>query len=433
MKAGYPLQQLEPGVHPRNAWFTAGVMVASIALVSFIPLLRQVFALRHPWIIVFAAVLAASVSTLAWLWLRKGGETWPLMLTLVDTPLYSLVPILIALWSHPFGAGIAIGLHALMALYWGRIAARAWPFFAVVVLPPLLLIPKLLETTWRALEAGLALSLFIVTTVMEASIQRQVEEQRRSETMAAVAEAVRGAHQSAEAAAYAEAGMQVHELRNLLTEPTMCAGLLVEPSAELGDAEREDVQKITDGLADVRNFLIGMIERLSAASAVSSCRLEDVVERMQQRLKRSKSLQPVLRGDFTGPELLGKPNVLADCLVNLVRNAQEAGAQTVTIDLFEEVESVTLRVADNGPGIPPQIVDRLFQPGVTHGKAGGTGYALHIMKVTLETIGGSIELVSPQPVQGALFDLRLPLRGNRRRLESEENERSSDDISDNSG
>ncbi|HKW31260.1 MAG TPA: HAMP domain-containing sensor histidine kinase, partial [Verrucomicrobiae bacterium] len=72
-------------------------------------------------------------------------------------------------------------------------------------------------------------------------------------------------------------------------------------------------------------------------------------------------------------------------------------------------EEVTTEVEDTGPGIAPEIADRLFQPFTTHGKPHGTGLGLSICKKTVEDHGGRIE-ARRDPGHGAIFSFTLPIR-----------------------
>jgi signal transduction histidine kinase len=98
--------------------------------------------------------------------------------------------------------------------------------------------------------------------------------------------------------------------------------------------------------------------------------------------------------------------------VNLVANATEAihseGVLTLRFQL-EEHEIIT-ELADNGPGIAPEMADKLFQPFVTHGKAHGSGLGLSICKKIIEDHGGRIWAANG-PEGGAVFSFALPLAG----------------------
>ncbi|MFC3711116.1 PAS domain S-box protein [Sphingoaurantiacus capsulatus] len=102
-------------------------------------------------------------------------------------------------------------------------------------------------------------------------------------------------------------------------------------------------------------------------------------------------------------------------LVNLLRNAIDALVQMPTLSqrslrvatrLVDEGESVEIEVRDNGPGIAPDIRERLFEPFVTS-KAHGMGMGLSLSRRLIEAHGGSIEVQSA-PGEGAAFRFRLP-------------------------
>jgi two-component system, LuxR family, sensor kinase FixL len=112
------------------------------------------------------------------------------------------------------------------------------------------------------------------------------------------------------------------------------------------------------------------------------------------------------------------PSVLMDrvqiqqVLVNLIRNAIEAlqGCRTkvITVSTTAKDTYVEVAVADSGPGISPDVAQRLFQPFVTT-KSTGMGIGLMICQSILEAHGGNI-VMTPQPGGGAIFRFQLPVR-----------------------
>ena len=101
---------------------------------------------------------------------------------------------------------------------------------------------------------------------------------------------------------------------------------------------------------------------------------------------------------------------IGQVIINLVRNAVEAMEASTTQDLIVTTqalpEAVEIAVADTGPGIAPEVAERLFQPFVTS-KAGGLGLGLSICRELVEAHGGLLTM-SPVASGGTRFVIRLP-------------------------
>ncbi len=103
-------------------------------------------------------------------------------------------------------------------------------------------------------------------------------------------------------------------------------------------------------------------------------------------------------------------------LQNLFNNAIEATGHRGAIRLCARTDGkdhAVLSMSDNGPGIPEEIRDRLFEPFITHGKERGTGMGLAIVKSLLEAHKGTVS-VSAETGRGTEFKLVLPLAAGRR-------------------
>ncbi len=98
-------------------------------------------------------------------------------------------------------------------------------------------------------------------------------------------------------------------------------------------------------------------------------------------------------------------------ILNLVQNAVQASPRGGTVRVSTRLgrEYAELRVADQGPGIPPEHRDKLFFPFFTT-KQGGTGLGLAISHKIIEAHGGTVELVESSE-SGSTFRVRLPLAG----------------------
>ena len=104
-----------------------------------------------------------------------------------------------------------------------------------------------------------------------------------------------------------------------------------------------------------------------------------------------------------GATVEGDPTRLRQAVANLVANGLRHGSH-VTVDVSAADGSVRLEVADDGPGLTPELDP--FERGV--GMAGSTGYGLWLARAVAEAHGGTLDLV-PGDGAGARFKLVLPL------------------------
>lgn len=96
-------------------------------------------------------------------------------------------------------------------------------------------------------------------------------------------------------------------------------------------------------------------------------------------------------------------------VANLIGNALEAmpGGGTITITAMDKDGFVLIAIRDTGPGIDPEIRDRLFQPFVSGRKGAGMGLGLALSRQAVIDHGGEM-WVESNPGEGACFTFRLP-------------------------
>ena len=109
------------------------------------------------------------------------------------------------------------------------------------------------------------------------------------------------------------------------------------------------------------------------------------------------------------------PGALSQVIINLLMNAhihafEETGAGHIAITADADTDEVTLKVADNGKGIPDETLGHIFEPFFTTRRGqGGSGLGLHLVfNMVTGPLCGSIEVKSTEG-QGSCFTLRLPL------------------------
>lgn len=115
------------------------------------------------------------------------------------------------------------------------------------------------------------------------------------------------------------------------------------------------------------------------------------------------------------PPIMADRHKILQILVNLLRNAKDAldhgpgGEKQLTLSIqLAAGQRVRIQVTDNGVGIPPENLDRIFAHGFTT-KKDGHGFGLHTCALAAKEMGGSLVARSEGPGKGATFILELPI------------------------
>ena len=137
--------------------------------------------------------------------------------------------------------------------------------------------------------------------------------------------------------------------------------------------------------------------------------MRELLAEMQAAIEPQLDGQTELRIEPVGDTLrvLANKDALKGALLNLVTNAIQAcgaGAR-VAVGTYIGDRTVTFTVSDNGPGIPEEILPRVFEPFFTT-RPQGTGLGLAVVKTVAATHGGSVEVDSTE--SGASFSISLP-------------------------
>lgn len=137
---------------------------------------------------------------------------------------------------------------------------------------------------------------------------------------------------------------------------------------------------------------------------------EETAELLDRELRRS-GVSIVLRVRKALPLVNGDPVQLQQVLVNLMTNAAEAmrevdGPRSITVTMATLKDQVEVTVADSGPGIPEENLEKLFQPFFTT-KVKGVGMGLQICRSAIEGMGGQLNVRNLEK-GGAAFTFTLP-------------------------
>jgi C4-dicarboxylate-specific signal transduction histidine kinase len=210
-----------------------------------------------------------------------------------------------------------------------------------------------------------------------------------------------------------------HELNNPLNNIGLFVGNVID-QIELGELEparikgdlgkaMEQVRKATEIITHLRTFgrpAPVMLERIDVDDVISRS-LSLVHEQLRMR-----AIEVTVERHAAELYVLGNPIQLEQVFINLLTNARDALADAerreVQITSIADGDTVRIIFADTGPGIPPELAQRVFDPFFTTKEVGGgTGLGLSITYSIVKEHGGQI-WVDGRPGEGAVFQIELP-------------------------
>jgi signal transduction histidine kinase len=190
-------------------------------------------------------------------------------------------------------------------------------------------------------------------------------------------------------------------------------GVLAE---EQGRAMREldELKRMVDHVRDILTWqqsyagVAGVTEEIAPSVLVDDALRIARADRTRDHIAIEKDIADV-------PALRVERHKVVQILVNLISNARHAikdagreqGVITIKVRRLDP-EGVAFEIADNGMGIPPENMDRLFRYGFTT-RAEGHGFGLHSCALTATELRGKLNAASEGAGKGARFTLTLPL------------------------
>lgn len=202
-----------------------------------------------------------------------------------------------------------------------------------------------------------------------------------------------------------------HEIRNPLFAISGFANSLLRLK-DLSEAGRNKVQVILEESKRLDNILKSIVNFSRPTQAATrevdvNAIAQSVMELMRIACEQ-QDINVVLHLSPQAAKAKADPELVKQCLINIVKNAMEAMPRggTLTVQTGMEDDFVVLEVKDTGPGIPRDIFDKIFNPFFsTKGKGAGIGLAM--VKKIMDDIGGELDLKN-RPGEGVKVALRLP-------------------------
>ncbi len=206
-----------------------------------------------------------------------------------------------------------------------------------------------------------------------------------------------------------------HELRTPLTTVLGYAELLRDEFARLTEGERtEAIETIANWGSDLANIVDDLLvaARADTGSLVVAATPVDLRNEAQQVVAGIRTRSDGRTVEFHGGRLhaVGDPARVRQIIRNLITNAYRYGGDAIRVTVARQRGSVTLQVSDDGPGVPRERTDHIFELyGRAHMKAGVTasiGLGLTVSRVLARLMGG--DLTYRREDGDTVFSLELP-------------------------
>jgi signal transduction histidine kinase len=211
------------------------------------------------------------------------------------------------------------------------------------------------------------------------------------------------------------AGSIVHDFKNPLGIIQMSAelGAMDTATPKMREAARtrivKQVDRLTSMIRELLEFTRGS-HKAELSTTDFAAFMIPLIEDLRQESQPQK-VEIVVEDKPPEVPVALNPSRLPNVFFNLVHNATDvlkSDGGKITFRFKTTAKSVAIEVHDSGPGIPPEMINRMFEPFATFGKQGGTGLGLSICQRIIEDHGGRIR-GGNAPSGGALFTITLPI------------------------
>jgi len=189
------------------------------------------------------------------------------------------------------------------------------------------------------------------------------------------------------------ARVMAHEIKNPLTPIRLTLDRIEEKTVNNEQVPAQELHKhleLINSQIDALEKLVNQFRSFSREPEVQlkavtvADAVQKVADTMTGRLTTDVRCSGVINAD---------PYLFDQVLLNVWKNALEAGAHTITVQDKQNQDSVTISIQDDGPGIEKKNRERVWLPYVTF-KKGGTGLGLPVVKKLVETMQGTVALGS---------------------------------------
>jgi len=177
----------------------------------------------------------------------------------------------------------------------------------------------------------------------------------------------------------------------------------------------QELNLLRDNIEHIKEIVAMQQSYANVSSATELVSIQDLVEdslRINAGAMTRHGVE-IIREFETVPPMQADKHKILQVLVNLLRNAKyacddsERADKRMTVRVARDAGRIKISVVDNGVGIAPENLTRIFTHGFTTRKS-GHGFGLHGSALAAKGMGGSLNVHSDGPGRGATFTLELP-------------------------
>lgn len=196
-----------------------------------------------------------------------------------------------------------------------------------------------------------------------------------------------------------------HDIRNDVSVIKGYAELL----ADQGDEGTEHILERTEHIVE----LTELASEVTGAMEADASEAIDLGALLEEPIRQARSSYPEATFEVEGSlprgvRVVGSP-ILRSAFENLLRNAvqhSDKPSPTVRVSTSVDDDSVTVRVADDGPGIHESVREKLFQPGEKARDSSGMGLGLYLVETLVTAVDGEVAVSENDP-EGTVFEVHL--------------------------
>ncbi|MFP4529624.1 MAG: sensor histidine kinase, partial [Candidatus Kapaibacterium sp.] len=221
-----------------------------------------------------------------------------------------------------------------------------------------------------------------------------------------------------------------HEINNPLAIINENAGMIQDILSVTSDFPRKEkvlkninsITRSVERCSKITHRLLGFAKRIDTQT--EDIRLDELIKEVAGFMSResmARNIKFIFENIESDIEIRSDRGQLQQVFLNIINNAVDAvdDGGVIRINIIRSSEEfVKVSISDNGEGIPPGEIDRIFEPFFTRKKEKGTGLGLAITYGIIQKLGGRIEVDSQLNV-GTNFDIFLPVNPPSERINHE--------------